>query len=361
LIPHAGKTNAVLLTLLVLFAHIALAPAASAQVTRQLTPAEVSCNATQLSGLTARTSILVGPNFADKPLTSVETFGSKTGGFAGLVYSDQLTSRNVRAATPERHLWFSTNPDEVKLLRNPARLQLDSISLTRNDLNSDLVLFDDPDSLAVEIDPTLNPNNNTDDSTQLLVDNVTLDDAGITSDAKPGRGLAAIVRSCHGNFTGTDLHVLAVLAKTVRVIAYDTSSASSTSRLVTQFLDLYRGTGAVAISGGVRTTYLGDVYLGGNSFQRVSFSLTIDLGNDGTLGNATLQILPACTGSGQTGCTVATSEVRIFVVKPVAAGQFWNSSGNPTVCVGAAGCASQVSFSWAERLAGTTWLKPLSP
>jgi hypothetical protein len=359
LIPNAGKTTA---TLLALFASIALAPAASAQVTRQLTPAEVSCNATQLSGLTARTSILVGPNFADKPLTSVETFGSKTGGFAGLVYSDQLTSRGVRAATPEHHLWFSTNPDEVKLLRNPARPLLDSISLTRNDLNSDLVTFNDEDSLALQIDPTLNPTNNNDDSTKLLVDNVLFDDAGITSDAKPGRGLSTIVRSCHGNFTATDLHVLAVLAKTVRVIAYDTNSATSGSRLVTQFLDLYRGTGAAPISGGgVRTTYLGDVFLGGNAFQRVSFSITVDLGTDGTLGNATLQLLPACTASGQTGCTVATSEVRIFVVKPVAAGQFWNASGNPTVCVGAAGCASQAAFSWGERLAGTTWLRPLSP
>ncbi|HEV7515603.1 MAG TPA: hypothetical protein VGR07_04820 [Thermoanaerobaculia bacterium] len=358
MIPNAGKTT---LTLLVLFASLASAPVANAQVTRQLTPAEVSCNATQLSGLTARTSILVGPNFADKPLTSVETFGSKTGGFAGLVYSDQLTSRGVRAATPEHHLWFSTNPDEVKLLRNPARLQLDSISLTRNDLNSDLVTFNDEDSLAVQIDPTLNPDNNTNDSTKLLVDNVSLDDAGITSDAKPGRGLVAIVPSCHGNFTATDLHVLVVLAKTVRVIAYDTNSATSGSRLVTQFVDLYRGTGAVAIAGGVRTTYLGDVYLGGSTFQRVSFSLTIDLGNDGTLGNATLQILPACSSAGQTGCTVATSEVRIFVVKPVGAGQFWSTAGNPTVCVGAGGCAAQVTFSWGERLAGTSWLKPLSP
>src|SRR5206468_811680 len=114
---------------------------------------------------------------------------------------------------------------------------------------------------------------------------------------------------------GTDLHVLAVLAKTVRVIAYDTNSATSGSQLVTQFLDLYRGTGATDIGGAVRTTYLGDVFLGGSTFQRVSFSITIDLGADGTLGNATLQLLPACTGSGQTGCTVATSEVRIFVVK----------------------------------------------
>ncbi len=353
----SGSTTAAIITLL---SATTLATAASAQVTRQLTPAEVNCNATQLSGLTARTGILVGPNFADKPLTSVQTFGSKTGGFAGLAYSDQLTSRGARAATPEHQLWYSTNPDETKLLRNPTRPQLDSISMTRNDLNSDLVTFNDADSIAVQIDPTLNPNNNNDDSTKLLIDNVLLTDGGLPADARPGRGLAGIVQSCHGNFTATDLHVLDVLAKTLRVIAYDTNSATSGAQLVTQFLDLYRGTGALPISGGVRTTYLGDVFLGGSVFQRVSFQLTIDLGNDGTLGNATLQLLPACANPSQTGCTLATSEVRIFIVKPVFAGQFWNTSGNPIVCVGAAGCASQVAFSWGERLAGTTWLKPLS-
>src|SRR5262249_11955967 len=75
---------------------------------------------------------------------------------------------------------------------------------------------------------------------------------------------------------------------------------------------------------------------------------------------ATLQVLPACASSSQTGCTFATSEVRVFLIKPVFTGQFWSTSGNPSVCVGAGGCASQVSFSWSERRARTSWLQPLS-
>jgi hypothetical protein len=153
--------------------------------------------------------------------------------------------------------------------------------------------------------------------------------------------------------------VLAVLTKTLRVTAFDSNSTTSGARLVDHFLALYRGANAVAIAGGVRTTYLVDIYPSGNSFQRVSVSITVDLATDGTLGNATLQVLSPCANSSQTGCTFATSEVRVFVVKPVPAGQFWSTTGNPTVCVGAGGCASQVSFSFAERLAGTTWLKPL--
>ncbi|HZF11582.1 MAG TPA: hypothetical protein VFE33_22565 [Thermoanaerobaculia bacterium] len=359
MITQAGKTTAALLAVL---AAAAITPAAQAQVTRQLTPAEVSCNASQLTALVFRTGLLVGPNFASKSITSVLTFGSPTGAFAGLVYSDQLTLRAAKAATPEHHLWFSTNPDEVKLLRNPARPQLDSISMTRNDLNSDLVTFNDADSLAVSLDPTLDPTHNTNDSTKLIIDDVVLNDGGVPADTKPGRGLAGIVDSCHGDFTAADLHVLAVLAKTLRVTAYDTTSATPGFQLVDQFLALYRGANAVAIAGGVRTTYLADVYPAGTDFQRVSASITVDLGSDGTLGNSTLQILPACANSSQTGCTFATSEVRVFVVKPVGAGQFWNTSGNPTACVGSpggSGCASQVSFSWGERLAGTTWLKPL--
>jgi hypothetical protein len=318
----------------------------------------VSCNASQLTALVFRTGLLVGPNFADKSLTSTLTFGSQTGGFAGLVYSDQFTSRGVKSATPEHQLWFSTNPDEVRLLRNPTRPQLDSISATRNDLNSDLVLFDDADSFAVSLDPTLDPANNNNDSTKLIIDNVALSDGGIPADAKPGRGLAGIVDSCHGDFTAADLHVLAVLAKTLRVTAYNTTSGTSGARLVDQYIALYRGTDALTVAGGVRTTYLADIYPAGSAFQRVTVAVTVDLGADGTLGNATLQILPSCTGSGQTGCTTATSEVRVFIIKPVFAGQFWSTSGNPTVCVNGSGCAAQASFSWGERLAGTTWIRP---
>jgi hypothetical protein len=357
MIADTGKTAA----LLGLLCAATFAAAVQAQVTRQLTPAEVSCNANQLTELVFRSSLLLGPNFADKPLTSTLTFGSRTGGFAGLAFSDQLTTLGARAATPEHHLWFSTNPDEVKLLRNPARPQLDSISLTRNDLNSDLVLFQEADTFALSLDPTLDPVHNTNDSSKLIIDNVTLADSGVPTDAKPGRGLAGIVDSCHGDFTAADLHVLAVLAKTLRVIAYDTNSAKSGSQLVTQFIALYRGTDALPIAGGVRTTYLADVYPTDNDFQRVSVALTIDLGNDGTLGSADLRVLPTCSNASQTGCTFATSEVRIFIIKPVFSGQFWNASGNPTICVNstATGCAAQVSFSWGERLAGTTWIRPL--
>lgn len=134
--------------------------------TLPLTPAQVDCNRAQLEALAARANVVPGDLAADKATNLVLTFGTPDGGFAGLGYTSQyerlfdieVDGNTVdfliqQAETPEHHLWFSTNPDEVRLLRNPARPKLDSISATRNRLNSDLVPAGDADELAVTLNP----------------------------------------------------------------------------------------------------------------------------------------------------------------------------------------------------------------
>ncbi|MGH9363430.1 MAG: hypothetical protein ACRD2T_16090 [Thermoanaerobaculia bacterium] len=335
----------------------------AAQMPQRLSDAEVVCNAAQLTGLLARSYIRMAGSASEKPVVLSFTYGTVEGGLAGLAYTEQFETDSDLAATPEHHLWFTGNPHEPRLLRNPHRPQLDAMSLTRSRLNSDLVSRDQADAMAVVLDPTVDPAGNTNQASLLVIDNAA-GAQGVATDAKPGRGLAGLLQACHMKLTPLDLHVLSVLAKTFRTFAYSTNSGDTRSFLRSKLVAIYRGEEADEVGGGVRTAYRIDVHpidLDGTD-GRASFELLVEIEPDGTLGDATLQALPACAAAGQRYCTTTTAEVQAAIIRPVFAGEFWSISGLPLVCANppkGSPCKQQVTFSFGERLAGTSWLRPL--
>jgi hypothetical protein len=125
---------------------------------------------------------------------------------------------------------------------------------------------------------------------------------------------------------------------------------------------IYRGADAAAISGGVRAAYRMDFYpVTKEKLRRVSVEIKIDLGDDGSLGNATLRVLPACPSAddpASRGCSSSPSAAVVSIIRPPGMDQLWKGP-MPSVCWhGDAGCLAQVRFSFAERLQGTTWLRP---
>jgi hypothetical protein len=342
----------------------AAAPAAPAvaQLPQPLTAAEVACNAEQLAGILARSTIAM-EHASRKPVVLSVTYGSVTGALQGLAYTDQFETDSDLGATPEHHLWFSSNPDETSLLRNPGRPQLDSLSLTRSRLNSDLVPGGHPDAMAVLIDPTLDPANNTQLTSLLQIDN-RLEGSGVPSDAKPGRGLADLLTPCHGRLAAYDVHVFGVLAKTLRIFAFSTGSTDPEAFLRSKLVAIYRGEHASELGDGVRAAYRVDVYpiTASGVDGRAAFEVLVDVAPDGAVGAASIEALPRCAAAGQRHCSTTGAEVQMAAIRPVGAGQFWALTGLPLACVNAkagSACPQRASFSFFERLAGTSWLRPL--
>lgn len=334
--------------------------------TNNLAPEDVACNRLQLERLAERAAIELGAHAADKPVSLVLTFGSVSGGFVGLAHTGQYerlfdieVSNGVvdfqvqLAETAEHHLWFSTNPDEVRLLRNPVRPQLDSISLTRNRLNSDLVQAGDPDAFAFTLNPTLD--DSASGSTLLRIDNLD-GSAGTPADAKPGRGLAGIVDSCHDQFKPLDLHVFAVLAKILRLFPVQAISQTRGQLLDSQIL-IYRGSSGLAMP-----RYRVDVWLStreGASVGRLSLEVKLVTDDAGRPFMATLRSLAPCAPGEETDCTSVSDEdafVLAFPTEPVFSGAFWEVSEQTPVVSNFE--AESVSFSWEDLLAGTSWIAP---
>lgn len=351
--------------LLTAFLSLALlhSTSATAQLARPLTQAEVDCNADQLASILSRSMIGMESGNSAKPVVLSLTYGSTTGGLQGLAYTEQFATDSDLGVTPEHHLWFSSNPNETPLLRNPHRPQLDSLSLTRSQLNSDLVPRGHPDAMGVFIDPTLDPVNNHQARSLLQIDNVS-EAAGVPSDAKPGRGLAGLLTPCHGKLSAADVHVFAVLAKTMRSFAFSTDSTDPDSFLRSKLVAIYRGKDAVATGNVVRASYRIDIYpiTASGVDGRGSFELMVDLEPDGGLGSASLEALARCSGAGQRHCSTTGEEVQLAVIRPVAAGEFWALTGLPLVCLNrpkGGACPTRATLSFGERLAGTSWMRPL--
>ena len=334
----------------------------AAQVTRPLTAEQVDCNARQLRSLLFRSGIVVGPNFENKTFTLNYSFGTTNGGLFGFGHSDQYQIIEAPGNTPEHYLWFSINPFESKLLRNPARLQLATVSVTRNPLDSDLVAFTHPDAFAVVIDPSLSPGTAPFDKL-LLIDNIEGPD-GSEAGAKAGRGLIPVTTSCHDQFTEADLHVFNVLTRVFRQLAWTTDDVDRESTFLSKLVATYRGQEAVPIAGGMRTSYRVDIYPAGGGFPagpRAAFEVLVDIADDGTMGEALLRPLPPCSGPDELHCTSILSQVVVGVIQPVMRNRFWNTVGLPQSCVNApaGSCASpEVRFDFSERLAGTSWIGP---
>jgi plastocyanin len=288
-----------------------------------LTEAESRCDGQRLAGLLDRLEVQA-PNTSKIP--GINLALTETGDFAGLAYTGN------GPGTPERHLAFSTNPEETTLLRNPTRPQLGSLSATRNDLNSDVVAPSHPELVRVSLNPTLASDPAS--SALLVIDNATL-----SSSARPGRGLAGVLARCEDGLTAADVFLFRVLTKIVRAEA---SGARSFE------IALYRGPSAGTFRIDARPIGANGAPLG-----RISAELEADVALGVALGTGTLRVLPACTGGVTVDCTTLGAGA-IMLVKAVASGLFYPTP--PPVRATAGGPA--VPFLWSEMLQDTSWSQP---
>ncbi|MEP7010396.1 MAG: Calx-beta domain-containing protein [Acidobacteriota bacterium] len=294
-----------------------------------LTPTETLCDENRLAGLLAKSTALAARNAKTSNLAVSFT---ATGDFAGIA-----TSGNG-PGTPEAALAFSSNPEETTLLRNPARPQLFSVSVTRNDLNSDLVASGNADELRLSIIPTLDANPHA--GNLLSIDNLAAP-AGRPADAKPGRGLAPLLNPCHDDFSEADVHVFRVLEKVVRGEYAGGKSVE---------IAIYRGEAS--------DTYRIDaVPIGADGLGRGRLSALLELlfTPAGDLATGRLTLLPRCAAGETTGCTDVVGTTALALFKPVLPGAFPPPT---TYRVSTAGPAS-VTIDFADLLAGTSWRRPL--
>lgn len=343
-------------TLLATTAFLLAAGSPAGSQTQPLAAGEVNCNAEQLADLAARTFVArAGGDPESKSIGIAYTFASRFGDISGLAYTQQFFREGERAETPEHHLWFSTNPHEVRMLRNPARPALPALSLTRNALNSDLVAPGHPDRFDILINPTLGGSPNPQEL--LHLDNVD-SPAGRSTSAKPGRGLSTAVTSCHSRFTDADVHVFSLLAKTLRAFPFDARGRSRDSAMT-----IYRDEASRAFTGGGSASYRIDVFpLDAGVSQRSSFLFEVEISSAGRLGAARLSALPVCSGSQAIDCTAPGASAMLLFSDPVLSGEFWSMTPHtPSACtddlLGLPGCDARVDFTLAEVLDGTSWLQ----
>jgi len=263
---------------------------------RPLTADKVDCEARQLRTILGRSAVLFGPGYDDRAATFMFSYGSPAGNLAGLALMEQFDIEGTPAGA-ERQMAFSVVPSSSKLLRNPARRQLNTYYLVRDDMNSDLARLDQSFAMAVVVDPTTDPLNNEDPFSLLIINNLTEEEGGVAAESRAGRGLQQVLSRCSLAFTPTDLHVFAVLARTLRFTAWDTESSGGRLH---KLASIYRGAAAEPISGGVRASYRIDVLpvLPNKDLGRVSLELLVDVADDGTLGEARLRVLPPCAATG---------------------------------------------------------------
>jgi hypothetical protein len=342
-----------------LFAGLALfldSSPAAAQPVRSLTAEQVDCEATQLRLMLGRSAILFGPAYDERSAMFLFTYGSTDGNLSGMALMEQQDLTGAEAG-PERMFAFAVEPSSTKLIRNPAKPQANTLYLVRDRLSSDLARLKDAHAMAVVVDPTWDPMNNENPFSLLIINNLTDQEGGTAGDAKIGRGLLSILSRCPHTLTAADIHVFSVLSRTLRFAAWD---AENPGEQVHKLVSIYRGAAADPIAGGTRASYRVDVLpvQPNKDLGRMSLEVLVDLADDGTLGEASLRVLPACTASGDLHCSTTVNRVEASVIRPVASNQTWSEPA-PAVCwKGKANCASESSFSFAERLEGTSWLRP---
>jgi hypothetical protein len=326
--------------------------------TQPMTAQQVSCSGDQIRAILGRSAVIFGPAYDDRTGMFLFTYASPSRDLSGLAVLEQ-TDRWGETQGPERQLAFMLTPGRDTLQRSPQRQQLSPIYLMRDPLATDLVTMKDPGAMAVLVDPTADPQHNDNADSLIMTDNLTAAEGSTPGGAQGGRVLTRLLEQCANQYTAADLHVFSVVSRLLRATAYTTTKSDPNAERVHKLAAVYRGEEAVPISGGVRTTYRIDLYPTLTApLHRVSMELKVDLGLDGSLGDATLRVLPACAADGDRGCTSATDEVDVEIIQPVASQRLWNGP-SPGVCwKGDASCPTEVSFSFAERLQGTTWRQP---
>lgn len=357
--PSSSATGILLLAGLAAFSG-PVRSGAQQGVARPLTATQVACDADQLRAVLARSALFFGPSYDDRTAVLLFTYAAPARDLSGLALFEQ-TDLEGHAAGPERQMTFSVRASQPHLGRNPVQPQLNTLYLLRDPMGSDLSLVEDPFAMAVVVDPTMDPAHNEDSGSVLVIDNIKQEEGGVPSDSKGGRGLLGILQRCPNNFTAADLHVFEVLSRVVRAAVYTTKPSDPKARRMHKLATIYRGQEALALpGGGVRATYRMDLYpVTAETLRRISLEIRVDLGNDGSLGNAVLRVLPACASADAKGCSSSPAAALVSIIQPASADRVWSGAA-PTVCWkgDTPDCRTQVSFSFAERLQGTTWLKP---
>ncbi len=298
----------------------------------ELSAAEVACDALRLGSLLERIAVSA-PGTAKT--TGLALSFTASGDFAGIATSGSAPG------SPGAALAFSTNPEETTLLRNPARPQLFSVSLTRNDLNSNLVAAGDTEELRLSLNPTLDLANPP--TGNLLALNNLKAEAGAaakSTDAKPGRGLGSSIVACHGDFSARDVHLFRVLSRIVRV---EVPGARSVKLAIYRrtFVDNYR--------------LEADAFdASGASLGRLSAAFSIASQPSGELGGASLLIFAPCQPGSNTECTSLVGDGAIALFEPVASGL-----PPPTPYRASTAGPLEVEVDLADLLGDTTWRRPL--
>jgi hypothetical protein len=332
-----------------------------AQVARPLTAEQVACDADQLRSMLARSALFFGPAYDERTAMFLFTYGAPSRDLSGLALLEQSDLQG-QAVGPEHQMAFTITPSQPRLSRDPARAQLNTNYLLREPVGTDVGLIEEPSAMAVVVDPTLDPLRNEDSASVLVIDNIASSEGGVPSDSKAGRGLTGILQRCRNNFTAADIHVFEILSRVVRATVYTTPHPNPGAGRMHKLATIYRGEETAAIAGGVRATYRMDLYpVTKEKLRRVSLEIEIDLDRDGSPGNAVMRVLPACASAdapASSACSSSPSAAVVSIIRPPAADQLWKGP-MPSVCWhGDAGCPTQVRFSFAERLQGTTWLHP---
>ncbi|HVS03328.1 MAG TPA: Calx-beta domain-containing protein [Thermoanaerobaculia bacterium] len=301
-----------------------------------LAAGEVLCDGQRLAGLLSRLTVeAAGPNEA----SGVNLSLTRLGDFAGLAFSGN------GPATPEAHLAFSTNPEETTLLRNPARLQLFAVSMTRNQTNSDLLAEGDPDALRVRLNPTLglaDPDPGSLLEVNNLGDPVTRQ-GGVPAESKPGRGLAGLLVPCHQRFAARDAHLFRVLTKVVRGEA-----------------DGAQGMAAAIYRGEAADRFRIDLYpaaADGRPLGRLAAELEVAFSGDTPVGG-TLRLLPACGPGEAAGCTAVAGFTALSLVHPEPPGELWSASPYRVFTSDGVDGQHSAAVDFAALLAGSTWQTP---
>ena len=284
-----------------------------------LTAAESACDANRIRGLLERST--VEGDDADRGLSLTLT---PSGSFEGLAYTTDPFGL-------ETHLWFSSNREETTLLRNPARPQLSTFSVTRNDPNSDLFSRDGAQLVRLAINPTLDL---VDPAPAALIE---IDTSSTHAAGKPGRGLDHLRNPCHAGYGSGDEHLLAVLLKVTRARA----DAAPGTKIAT-----YRAAEA--------NVYRIDVFPEGSDGRNLGqLAARLAVTYQGSRpSSGRLEVLPPCTGPSTIDCSDIDIPVEIQLRTPVSRGEA------SAIVVSLAAGDPPVTFDFAQLLDGTTWSNP---
>lgn len=200
----------------------------------RMTTADVAANAGQLAELARRTRVSSAD--AAAPTHVTYTFAGPCGAYQGLAVVPPWTRHNEPAAA-ETVLWFSADPHASRLLRNPRRRPLPALTLTRNDLNSDLV---PPGSgRRLRLDLRLNTGVAAGEEARFLTLSNERGRADRASATGMNRSLAALTRSAHCKLSERDLATLTLLARILRARVCDEAGSAPTACYPTS-LTLFR-------------------------------------------------------------------------------------------------------------------------